>query len=96
MNYFALKKPKRLTGRLKTNWTYLPIYLTYFHPGDGVAQLVEVGLKIQRPEVRTPSGAQGIFIFIFTESKKLCRLAVDVPMQAPCVYALISMMTYAR
>ena len=32
--------------------------------GDSVAQFVEYRLEIQRPEVRTPSGAQAIAIFL--------------------------------
>ena len=47
-------------------------YVTVFTWGDGVAQWVEsVGLKIDRIEVRIPSGAQEKLVSI-SESKMLC------------------------
>ena len=40
--------------------------------GDGVAQLVEHRLEIQRPEVRTPSGTQDEYVRVFLRVKLLC------------------------
>ena len=55
---------------------------------DGVTGWLDwqsVGLKIQRPKVRTPSRAQEKIVSFFSESKMFCWLAVGVP--NPCVYA---------
>ena len=61
---------------------------------DGVAQLVEHRLEIQRPDVRTPSGAQEKKERIFpSQSAVLIRRRC---IQPPGVYARIRMITYAR
>ena len=49
----------------------------YIYEGDGVAQLVEHRLEIQRPEVRTLSGAQETFGRVFQSQNVVltCRCA---------------------
>ena len=62
--------------------------------GDGVAQLVEHRLAIQRPEVRTPSGAQETIVRVFPSQNVVltrCRCA-----QPLCVYARTRMMNHVR
>ena len=70
------------------------------NPGDDdVAQLVEHRLENQRPEVRTPSGAQEkIMRGFFSESKCCSDSLSHVSVPNPCVYiyARIRMITYAR
>ena len=57
---------------------------TSYVGGDGVAQLVEHRLKIQRLEVQTPLGAQEKFVRVFLSQNAVltrCRCA-----QPPFVY----------
>ena len=55
--------------------------------GDGVAQLVEHRLEIQRPEVRTPSGAQDTFVIIFlSQNVVLTRCRCAKPQCVYCIY----------
>ena len=46
---------------------YKASHINYW--GDGVAQLAEHRLQIQRPEIRTPSGEQEQIVSFFAESK---------------------------
>ena len=54
-----------------------------------------VGPEIQRPEIRTPSGAQVTFVRVFP-SQKCCAHSLSVCPTPPCEHARIRMITYAR
>ena len=58
------------------------LWLRTAAPSDTVAQLVEHPLQTQRPQVRTPSGAQETFVRVFP-SRNCCADSLSVCVQTP-------------
>ena len=70
----------------------IPLPYKQVYGGDGVAQLVERRTRIQRPEVRTPAGAQYKFVRVFKRMAFLIKMVGDYIM--PVSFSIFDLCWY--